>query len=261
MERSHPQMFTSFDGTGISFEVWGPTDGLGPVVLNHGFAVDTRVNWLLTGVVDRLTEEGFTVIGMDARGHGRSDKPHDATRYGEDTMARDVSALLDELELGRVDVVGYSMGAVVSIVLAIGDRRIRNLVAGGVGHAVVERGGLDTGTVSNIAIAEALLSDDPEVTSQPDVAGFRALADFTGADRRALAAIARATRSGPMALEEISARTLVIAGADDPLAASPEILAGAIADARLVKVPGDRLGAVGESSFVDTIVRFLREGQ
>jgi len=258
--RNRSQTFASFDGLRISYEVWGPEDGLGPVVLNHGFAVDTRVNWFLTGIVDRLVAEGFTVIGVDARGHGRSEKPHDPSRYGEDAMARDVAALLDELALESVDVVGYSMGAIVSLVLATEDPRVRSLVAGGVGRAVVEEGGLDTGELSNLEIAEALVSEDPEVTGRPEVGRFRTLADLIGADRQALAAVARAARSGPLPLDRITARTLILVGADDPLARAPELLVGAISGAELATVPGDHLGAVAERGFVDHIVEFLKRG-
>jgi pimeloyl-ACP methyl ester carboxylesterase len=258
--RNRSQTFTTFDGLAIAYEVWGPEDGRGPVVLNHGFAVDTRVNWFLTGIVDRLAKEGFTVVGVDARGHGRSEKPHDPGRYGEDTMARDVTALLDHLALEAVDVVGYSMGAIVSLVLAIDDPRVRTLVVGGVGRAVVDLGGLDTGETSNLEIADALVTDDPEVAKRSDVAKFRMLADLMGADRQALAAVARAARSGPLDLDRIGARTLVVAGVDDPLAREPERLAAAIPGAELQTVPGDHLGAVGDPAFTDTIVEFLERG-
>jgi pimeloyl-ACP methyl ester carboxylesterase len=258
--RNRSQTFTTFDGLAIAYEVWGPEDGRGPVILNHGFAVDSRVNWFLTGIVDRLAKEGFTVVGVDARGHGRSDKPHDPDRYGEDTMARDVTALLDQLELTAVDVVGYSMGAIVSLVLAIDDPRVRTLVVGGVGRAVVDLGGLDTGETSNLEIAEALVTDDPEVAKRPDVAKFRMLADLMGADRQALAAVARAARSGRLDLDRIGARTLVVAGVDDPLAREPERLAAAIPGAEVQTVPGDHLGAVGDPAFTATIVEFLQRG-
>jgi pimeloyl-ACP methyl ester carboxylesterase len=257
--RSRSQSFESFDGTNISYEVWGPADGNGPVILNHGFAVDTRVNWFLTGIVDRLVKEQFTVIGIDARGQGRSQKLYDTVSYGEDIMAKDVGALLDVLQLTEVDVVGYSMGAVVSVVLATSDERVRRLIVGGVGKAVVELGGLDTGEVSNFDIADALESEDPEVFNRDDVSGFRMLADFVRADRKALAAVARAARHGALPLDRIAARTLIIAGSDDPLATSPDLLAEAIPGAHLTLVPGDHLGAVASSEFVDAVVNFLNK--
>ncbi len=257
MLRSSSATFSTDDGLTLSYETWGPDGGPGPVVLCHGFAVDSRVNWVAPGISERLAGAGLQVVGLDARGHGRSDKPHDEARYGEERMAADVSALLDHLGAGRAAVVGYSMGAVVACLAAIADRRVAAVVLGGVGAGLVELGGLDTGAVSTTDVAEALVSDDPAVTSRPEVAGFRMLADFIRADRVALAAVARATRSGPLDLGAVTVPTLVVAGTEDPLAARPEVLASAIDGAVLVPVPGDHLGAVGQPAFADALVSFV----
>jgi pimeloyl-ACP methyl ester carboxylesterase len=62
-----------------------------------------------------------------------------------------------------------------------------------------------------------------------------------------------------VALERITVPTLVVAGERDDLARRPEILAGAIAGARLTVVPGDHLGAVGEPALAQAITDFLEE--
>src|SRR4249919_170021 len=114
------QRFTSFDGTGIAYI----SVGEGPdALLLHGFAADHRVNWVAPGVVDALVAAGRRVIALDARGHGRSDKPHDASAYEDDAMARDARALLDHLRVEEVDVIGYSMGALVATRLVPGEAR------------------------------------------------------------------------------------------------------------------------------------------
>src|SRR6188474_1239125 len=112
-ERGTPHMptFRSDDGTDIYYRCWGDTDQL-PVVLHHGFVADSELDWVSSGVVASLTANGRTVVALDARGHGRSGKPHDPDRYGEARMARDLSLLIDELAVTAVDLVGYSMGAV-----------------------------------------------------------------------------------------------------------------------------------------------------
>ncbi|HSJ15781.1 MAG TPA: alpha/beta hydrolase [Longimicrobiales bacterium] len=84
-----------------------------PVVLVHGFASSLEHNWHDTGVIDLLTRAGFQVIAYDARGHGRSDKPHDPTRYGAEDV-RDIIRLLDHLGLERAHLVGYSRGAMLA---------------------------------------------------------------------------------------------------------------------------------------------------
>ncbi|WP_460493429.1 alpha/beta fold hydrolase [Dactylosporangium cerinum] len=136
--------FISFDGAGIAYQVWGGPSPLPPVVLHHGFVVDATTNFVAPGVVAALVAAGRRVIAPDARGHGASDKPHDPDRYGEAVMARDLAGLLDTLGLDTVDLVGYSMGAVVAAVFASTDDRVRRLVLSGVGAGVVELGGLDT---------------------------------------------------------------------------------------------------------------------
>ena len=255
--RSSSETFSADDGLTLSYETWGPDGGSGPVVLCHGFAVDSRVNWVAPGITERLARAGARVVGLDARGHGRSDKPHDETRYGEERMAADVVALLDHLGAPRVALVGYSMGAEIAALVASTDRRVAALVLGGVGAGMVERDGPGDGAGGNAAIADALVSDDPAVTSRPEVAGFRMLADFIRADRVALAAVARAARSAPMDLQAISAPTLVVAGTEDAMAERPEVLASAIDGAVLVPVPGDHLGAVGQPAFADALVSFV----
>ncbi len=63
-------------------------------MLHHGFGADAEVDWVRTGTVDALVAAGRRVVALDARGHGRSDAPHDPACYGEPRMARDVSTLL-----------------------------------------------------------------------------------------------------------------------------------------------------------------------
>ncbi len=252
--------FTSFDGTTIAYQQWSPAEpvpGRPPVILHHGFAVDGDVNWVDPGVVERLLDDGFEVVAIDARGHGQSDKPHDPDRYGEDAMSLDVSALADHLGLREFDLVGYSMGAIVSVVNATHEPRIRRMVIGGVGAGVVELGGVDTRAVKPEDIVAALTAPDAEHVRGPGKA-FRQMADATGADRHALAAHASAVRQGPIAFEDIRARALVVVGDDDDLAERPEVLASAVGG-QLVVVDGDHLTAVADPRFVEVISSFLAD--
>lgn len=245
------------DGVEVAVHRWGAPGDRPPVVLQHGFAADSLRNWRDSGVVAALLAEGREVVAVDARGHGASDKPHDPARYGERAMAGDLASVADALGLETFDLAGYSMGAIVSLVLAGTDPRVRRLVVGGIGAGVVERGGLDTRAVRTTALVAALEADDPASVTDPTAAAFRAFADLTGADRLALAAHARVVHAEPLPLEQIAAPTLVIAGDADPLAARPQVLAGAIRGARLVTVAGDHLGAVRTPSFTAALVGFL----
>ena len=157
----------------------------------------------------------------------------------------------------EVDLVGYSMGAIVSLIYASAGERVRRLVVGGVGSGVIECGGVDRRAVSNESIIEALSAEDPASLESREAAGFRMLADAVGADREALVAQASSIYRGHIALERISAPTLVLAGDADPLAVRPEVLAEAIPDATLQIVSGNHMAAVADPNFTRSIVEFL----
>jgi pimeloyl-ACP methyl ester carboxylesterase len=250
--------FRSDDGTDIFYRCWG--DGLGvPVVLHHGFIADSELDWVSSGVVADLLAAGLTVVAQDARGHGRSGKPYDPERYGEARMARDLSILIDVLGVPMVDLVGYSMGAVVSLIAASHDRRVRRLVVGGLGAATVEQGGVDRKVLAPAVLREALLTSEPAGIVHPVAAAMRWLADANGADRLALAAHSSAVRAQTIRLQSVHVPTLVLAGRDDDLAARPEILAGAIPRGRLRLVGGDHGGALRNPEFAAALTHFLVE--
>ncbi len=90
--------FESFDQVALSYEIDGDAS---PVLLLHGFASDSFINWVRPGVVDALVRNGYRAIALDQRGHGLSDKPHDPEAYADGTMVRDAQALLDHLSIER----------------------------------------------------------------------------------------------------------------------------------------------------------------
>jgi pimeloyl-ACP methyl ester carboxylesterase len=249
--------FTASDEVRIVYEDWsGEATSGPPVILHHGFSADAQLNWELPGVVAALVEGGRRVVAPDARGHGRSDKPHDPALYGEDRMARDMSELFDYLEFEQVDLAGNSMGAIVALITATREPRVRRLAVGGVGSGVVELGGVNTRHLDTHLLAGALRLDDPEAITDPVARSFRAFADSSPTnDRLALAAQADAVHRVRIPLERITAPTLVLAGRDDPLADRPEVLVEAIAGARLQILEGDHLGAVFAPDFAPSLVR------
>ncbi|HEX9259196.1 MAG TPA: alpha/beta hydrolase [Acidimicrobiales bacterium] len=248
------------DGTAVAVHTFEPptaAEGLPTVVLQHGFAADTQTNWVAPGVVAALRTAGRRVVSVDARGHGESDKPHDPDRYGEGRMARDLVEVFDALGLTELDLVGYSMGAIISLVTATTERRVRRMVIGGVGGAVVDMGGVDRRTVDSSALAAALRAEDRSTITNPGAKAFRRFADSTGADLLALAAQAERVHRSPIALGSITAPTRLVVGEADPLASRPERLVAAIPGAELVVVPGNHLRAVGAAEFAPAIVDFL----
>jgi pimeloyl-ACP methyl ester carboxylesterase len=249
--------FTTWDEIEIAYQEWGSRDSSPPVVLQHGFVADANTNWVLPGVVDALLGAGRWVVAPDARGHGQSEKPHDPAAYGEQRMARDLAVLLDVIDTPQIDLVGYSMGAIIALLLSSDDERVRRLAVGGVGSGVIECGGVDRRAVSNESIIHALSAEDAETLEDSGAKAFRALADAVGADRKALVAQASSVYRGGIALDRISAPTLVLAGDSDPLAVRPEVLVAAIPHAKLQIVSGDHIGAIADPRFIQSIVDFL----
>ena len=168
----------SFDGTEIVYDDWG-ADLLGvPIVLHHGFAASVVANWTAPGVVDKLLPLGRRIVALDARGHGRSGKPHDPAAYADGAMVKDTRALIDHLGVDRIDLVGYSMGAHVSLGVATEETRVRSVVLGGIGGATVTGAAFDRSE-----IADGLIVEDASTITNARAKGFRRFAEATKADR------------------------------------------------------------------------------
>lgn len=250
--------FTASDDVGIHYRISEGKPGGTPVVLHHGFISHGSLNWETTGVAQALAEVTGPVVALDARGHGRSEKPEGSAAYGEGRMAADLRELCTHLDLATFDLVGYSMGGLVSLLVAGSDPRVRRLVIGGLGADLAE-GGLEAMATSGPAVADALETDDPESITDPLARSFREFADSIGAEREALAAHVRSTRRSEIELGAIHVPTLVLVGDKDPLTRDPEVLADAIPGARLEVVPGDHLRAVGSPEFKQALITFLTE--
>ena len=82
----------------------GPKDAP-PVVLIHGLAGSSLAEWYQVGP---LLADRFRVVLIDNRSHGLSLQSR--SRFEVQEAADDIAAILDQLEIGRVTVVGYSLG-------------------------------------------------------------------------------------------------------------------------------------------------------
>jgi non-heme chloroperoxidase len=96
-----------------------------PVVLIHGWPLSSA-SW--KDQVPMLQQAGYRVVAYDRRGFGQSDKPK--TGYDYDTLADDLSGLIEELDLHEVTLVGFSMGGgeVARYVAKHGEERLHSVV-------------------------------------------------------------------------------------------------------------------------------------
>jgi pimeloyl-ACP methyl ester carboxylesterase len=226
-----------------------------PIVLVHGFASSKNVNWVYPTWVSELKKAGRRVIALDNRGHGESGKLYDPAQYEIAIMAGDVVALMDHLGIERTDIMGYSLGSRMTAVLALSHpQRLRSAILGGIGIGMIVGGGPG----ENVALA--LEAPSLEDVTDPVGRTFRAFADQTRSDRRALAACLRGSRR-LMTRDEaarIDVPVLIAVGTADEIAGSAQALAEIIPGAEVLDIPNrDHMRAVGDKVYKTGVIDFL----
>lgn len=247
---------TTDDGLTLTYDDVG--EGY-PVILLHGFAADSRLNWKMTGWYDLLTEAGYRVIALDNRGHGRSDKPNTPEAYQPERIAADVLQLMDELELEKADLFGYSMGGrSAGWIVSRHPERFTAVVIGGVGLNLLKVGDpeywesrgftltADNRKSENLAVPAMVPLYEKVMKTSGRLAALSAclLGSFPSMDAEEFS--------------EIETPVLVIAGSKDTVSGSPIPLAEAIPHAQAVIVPGQtHLSVIRDRFFKGAVISFL----
>jgi pimeloyl-ACP methyl ester carboxylesterase len=246
----------SFASDGIEIGYLDEGEGE-PILLIHGFASNIVTNWVDPGWVPTLVAAGRRVIAYDNRGHGRSGKLYDPAAYGASLMAEDGRRLLDHLGIARADVLGYSMGARIATFLALAHPdRVRSLIVGGLGINMVR------GVGGSGPIAKALEAPRIEDVTNDTARTFRAFAESTRSDLKALAACIRGPREkiASEQLATIAVPTLVAVGSNDVIAGSGAALASLIPHAQFLDIKGrEHMRAVGDAAFKQGVLDFLTQ--
>ncbi len=249
-----------FDSKGVNLAY--SIDGAGPpVILIHGFKLDADCNWRARGMTGMLAQD-FEVIGLDARGHGQSEKPHDVSAYGVQ-LVEDVVRLMDHLELERTHVVGYSMGGEIAVKLvALHPDRLHSVVIGGAGWI---REGCPS-LAAYAAFADMLSSLGP---GDSIVEAMGGLPELTAADRtvidandpKALTALANAATGLGVSEKELRSsrvRALSVMGEHDEYREDVEALREVMANLTTEIVAGqDHIGTISDPNFMAIVRRFL----
>jgi pimeloyl-ACP methyl ester carboxylesterase len=246
--------FVDSSGVQIAYETFGdPTDP--PVLLVHGFASSRDGNWLRAGWARPLTEAGFAGIAVDLRGHGESDRPRSIAAYGLPRFRADLLAVLDGAGVPSAHVLGYSLGARLAWELAVTHpARVRSLVVGGL-PVSGSFAGFDVGQ-ARAAVERSAEVDDPATARY-----LAMMAATPGNDPRALFRVAEATRRRAFRPREETPEQpmLIVAGADDDIAAESQALAAVLPNASFLELPGrNHINAITSRVFKDAVVVFLR---
>jgi pimeloyl-ACP methyl ester carboxylesterase len=246
-EKPTHEYMTASDGVKIPYMTLGHGT---PVILIHGFTGYAEGNWFANGIADALAAN-HRVIALDVRGHGQSDKPHEAAKYG-DHLWRDVFELMDHLKIERAHVHGYSMGgAIVTQLLAHHPERFITASYGGSGvretdakwHAQVPK-------------------DKPGPDPQEAEAGQK-LQNAPHRDNEALKAVSKSFQNGlsrPINLSKVTIPVLAINGEYDTPNRNTHRMQRELKDFQSVVLPGkSHLTAIMAGYIPDMYIKTLVE--
>lgn len=248
-----PRSVISPDGLKIATYEWGAMDAP-TVVAVHGFASSALLNFHQTGWVRDLTRAGFRVIALDQRGHGASDKPHDAHDYTLEKLVADLTAVLDTYMIDEARYVGYSLGSRVGWQAAIDlPERLTRVVLGGIPDG-------DPLTRFKVDEARAYLADDTPVDDRITNAYVTMAGNIAGNDLEALVSLVEGMRGGTQPDPQHPPRQPILfaTGSEDGIIEKSRRLAEATPDGTFFEIPGrHHFNAPTSRAFRDAAIAFV----
>ena len=216
-----------------------------PLVLQHGSTSSIQA-WYQNGYVEPLKQR-YQLILVDARGHGDSDKPHDAALYALPLRVSDIVAVLDDLGIQKAHYWGYSMGGWIGFGMAkYAPERVQALIIGGAhpypDNAEAFRDVDGTDQEAFIVAFEKFVGSRviPEIRER-----------ILGNDLQALAAAMRSRDSLEDVIPTMTMPCFLYVGENDPRFPKVEACAKQIQDATFVSIPDlDHLQAYMRSDLV-----------
>ena len=225
-----------------------------PVVLVHGWGGSFESTWQRSGFTALLEDAGLDVVGVDLLGHGAAPKPHDPDAYADLT-----ERVLDALPDRPVDAIGFSLGAMTLLRLAVArPDRFSRIVLAGVGSNIFDRD--DTGTKAIVAGLELVAAGGDPSTLDNTVRLFTQYAGQPGNDIEALTAVmkrAPAAEITPADCATVRCPVLVIVG-DQDFVHPGDALAAAFPNGRCETLRNvDHFATTESFGFFDAALEFL----
>ena len=255
-----------FDSNGVRIHYAEEGEGT-PVVLVHGLGANLGMNWVRPGIFHALSKT-YRVVALDLRGHGRSGKPHDPSRYGTE-MAEDIVRLMDHLKIEKAHVVGYSMGGFIVLKMAaMHPDRMLSVAPCGSGWTPTP----DKDLAFMRLLADSIesgegygpLLDRLQPVGKPVSAARRMMVSAIMSmrnDRKAVTALLRsvdALRVDEAALRNNKLPALSLIGARDPLKPFADQMAAVMAQLREEVIPeGDHFSTLGKPACLLALESFL----
>ena len=234
-----------------------------PVLLLHGFASSSQLNWHDSGWIAALTTAGRTALTVDLPGHGRSAAPSDRDAYRPSRIRADLLQLLmdagvlpldTENPASGVDIIGYSLGSRLAWEFgATQPELVHRMVLGGPGSG-------DPLADFDLAAARASLAGGPDAADQSTAELLRMARLVPGNDLQALLSMVEAVKDEPFIPAEAvpTMPLLLVAGDRDTLAAGAPELAALSGSAELLLLPGrTHANAVTSRAFKQAAITFL----
>ena len=257
--------FFDSDGVRIHYTIEGTGE---PVLLIHGYTSSAAGNWGAPGITKALVADNYRVIAIDNRGHGQSEKPHDASMYGP-KMVNDSLNLLDHLHIAKAHVVGYSMGGFFTLdLLAEHPDRLITATVGGAGLDPPAQSALNALADSleqgnGLGPLMVMLTPPGQQPPPPEqMAGINKMLLAVN-DPLALAAVARGgvPHVTEAQVESNKIPTLAMVGALDPLKVGVDHMeAIKMPDLKVVVIPGaTHMTAFASPVFLANLKSFLEE--
>ncbi|MBI4515746.1 MAG: 2-succinyl-6-hydroxy-2,4-cyclohexadiene-1-carboxylate synthase [Deltaproteobacteria bacterium] len=250
-----------------------------PLLLLHGFT-GSAAGWARQS---ECLRRSFLTIAIDLLGHGCSDVPANPARYRMERCIEDLARLLDRLRIDSAHWLGYSMGGRVALAFAAAHPgRVQRLVLEGASPGLADAAARRARAAADDELARRLERDGLEAfvnawTQQPLFASQARLGPAALAAARAarlgndpigLANCLRGLGTGVQPplwhhLAEISAPTLLVAGAeDDKFRAIAQAMAAHMPRARVAVIPeaGHTTHLENPAAFNRHVIAFLQPG-
>lgn len=211
-------------------------EGKGPPLVLQHWSFATLDSWYDNGYVSAL-KDNHQLILIDARGHGRSDKPYQPEAYGLEHRVNDIVAVLDDLNIDKAHFLGYSMGGWIGFGIArYAPERFQSLIIGGQhcytqkldGLRQLVRYGIENGSEAFVAMWEKNFS-----TLSPEARERMLKYDFV-----ALLAVAQDRQSQEEFLPRMKIPCMLFVGEVDSIYPMAKECAEQIPNVVLVSLPG-----------------------